>query len=267
MPNGRCLPSGFGIYTRRTACGRYVFFRSSSASSPSHFVTAVLLDVLERLAVHARGAAVGPAALVGVPAAHPPGTPCRTARRSGSWVLSSLWHATPPAASQPLSGGARLIANLPAVATSYVVLELRPLPSTGITRLRRYYGPLRLPRRPGLSLAGVRLAHAATAGGLPCCVRSPCADMPSPLPRWDRRMGSSRSPGTDDGGLPHTSAGSAPTLNVSRPARRSLTLRPACSRSRSSDPFHRRLRQFRYLHHRSDCYRLERQLPGGNCTH
>ena len=22
-----------------------------------------------------------------------------------------------------------------------------------------------------------------------------------------------------------------------------------------------------YLHHRSDCYRLERQLPGGNCTH
>jgi len=23
--------------------------------------------------------------------------------------------------------------------------------------------------------------------GLPCCDRSPCADMPSPLPRWDRR--------------------------------------------------------------------------------
>ena len=36
-------------------------------------------------------------------------------------------------------------------------LELRPLPSTGVTRLRRYYGPLRHPRRPGLSLAGVRL--------------------------------------------------------------------------------------------------------------
>jgi hypothetical protein len=34
-----------------------------------------------------------------------------------------------------------------------------------------------------------------------------------------------------------------------------------------SDPFHRRLRQYRYLHCRSDCYRLERQLPGGNCTH
>ena len=36
-------------------------------------------------------------------------------------------------------------------------LEPRPLPSTGVTRLRRYYGPLRHPKRPGLSLAGVRL--------------------------------------------------------------------------------------------------------------
>jgi hypothetical protein len=34
-----------------------------------------------------------------------------------------------------------------------------------------------------------------------------------------------------------------------------------------NDPLHRRLRQFRYLHYRSDCYRLEQQLPGGNCTH
>jgi hypothetical protein len=33
-----------------------------------------------------------------------------------------------------------------------------------------------------------------------------------------------------------------------------------------SGPFHRRLRQFRYLHYRSDCYRPEQQLPGGSCT-
>src|SRR5262249_30905926 len=43
-------------------------------------------------------------------------------------------------------------------ATSDVDLELRSLPSTGVTRLRRYYEPLRHPRRPGLSLAGFRLA-------------------------------------------------------------------------------------------------------------
>jgi hypothetical protein len=35
--------------------------------------------------------------------------------------------------------------------------ELRSLPSTGITRLHWYYEPLRHPRAPGLSLAGVRL--------------------------------------------------------------------------------------------------------------
>src|SRR5712691_13248391 len=65
-------------------------------------------------------------------------------------------------------------------------LEPRPLPSPGVTRLQRYYEPLRLLPQPGLSLAGVRLGHAPTAGCLPCCARSPCTDMPSPLPRRDR---------------------------------------------------------------------------------
>src|ERR1700680_5326083 len=41
-------------------------------------------------------------------------------------------------------------------ATSRVCLELRPLPSTGITRFPRYYEPLRHPRAPRLSLTGVR---------------------------------------------------------------------------------------------------------------
>src|SRR6266851_5667719 len=61
----------------------------------------------------------------------------------------------------------------PAVATADVDLEQRSLPSPGITRLPRYYEPLRLPKRPGLSLADVPLGHAPTAGGLPCCVASP----------------------------------------------------------------------------------------------
>jgi hypothetical protein len=41
--------------------------------------------------------------------------------------------------------------------TSCVCLELRSFPSTGVTRLQRYYEPLRHPKAPGLSLAGVRL--------------------------------------------------------------------------------------------------------------
>src|SRR5438132_14252359 len=46
------------------------------------------------------------------------------------------------------------------VTTYCVCPELRPLPSTGITRLQRYYEPLRHPRAPSLSLAGVRLVVA-----------------------------------------------------------------------------------------------------------
>ena len=52
--------------------------------------------------------------------------------------------------------------------TTYCVcLELRSLPSTGITRLQRYYEPLRHPKAPGLSLTGVRLVVADHALGLP----------------------------------------------------------------------------------------------------
>jgi hypothetical protein len=51
--------------------------------------------------------------------------------------------------------------------TSCVCLELRPLPSTGITRLQRYCEPLRHPRAPGLSLTGVRLIIPDHAQGLP----------------------------------------------------------------------------------------------------
>jgi hypothetical protein len=52
--------------------------------------------------------------------------------------------------------------------TTYCVcLELRSLPSTGVTQLQRYYEPLRHPRAPGLSLASVRLIIANHASGLP----------------------------------------------------------------------------------------------------
>src|SRR5712675_1015512 len=59
--------------------------------------------------------------------------------------------------------------------TAYCVcLELRSLPSPGITRLHQYYEPLRHPRAPGLSLAGFQLVVALTTPwGFPCCVRFP----------------------------------------------------------------------------------------------
>ena len=50
---------------------------------------------------------------------------------------------------------------------SCVCLELRPLPSPGVTRLHRYYEPLRHPTAPSLSLAGVWLIIPDHALGLP----------------------------------------------------------------------------------------------------
>jgi len=57
------------------------------------------------------------------------------------------------------------------------------LPSTGITRLPRYYEPLRHPRAPGLSVTGVRLIIPDPRCG---ASRVACAFLvytPSPLPR------------------------------------------------------------------------------------
>ena len=57
--------------------------------------------------------------------------------------------------------------NLLFFPTSCVCLEPRPLSSTGITRLLRYYGPLRHPKTPRTSLTGFRLIVPDHAKGLP----------------------------------------------------------------------------------------------------
>ena len=59
--------------------------------------------------------------------------------------------------SQPVSGVNRLAPISKLSSPSALGFELRPLPSTGVTRRPRYDEPLRHPRWPGLSLTGVRL--------------------------------------------------------------------------------------------------------------
>ena len=77
-----------------------------------------------------------------------------------------LSRATPSAVSEHLSEfiGCPISRS---VTTYCVCLELRSLPSTSVTRLPRYYEPLRHPKAPGLSLAGLRLVIADHALGLP----------------------------------------------------------------------------------------------------
>jgi hypothetical protein len=145
-------------------------------------------------------------------------------------------------------------------------LELRPLPSTGVTQLPRYYEPLRHPGRPGLSLAGVRLRVTRPhRSGLPVFRWIPVSRHAIVVTPVARRVGSlvgqplpAVSLLASGCGLPRLVAGSAPPSVVSRPARRSLALRPACSPRGQAARFSRRLRRLRYLHRRSDSYWLER---------
>ena len=115
-----------------------------------------------------------------------------------------------------------LVQNLP---------EVRPLSSPGITRLQRYYGPLRHPTPPSLSLAGVRLmVLPTTAWGFPCFVTSPsCPHAVATTPASPSLASFIHN---DVSGLPHGSTGSALALRVSRLAQRSLALRPVDSQNR-----------------------------------
>jgi len=76
----------------------------------------------------------------------------------------SLRHAVPPAAPEP-EWVDRLMPVSRSFAASCTGLELRPLPSTGITRLHRYYGPLRHPTRPRLALTGCGLEVSPSTAG------------------------------------------------------------------------------------------------------
>src|SRR6516164_951673 len=126
---------------------------------------------------------------------------------------------------------------------SCVRLQLRPLPSTDITRLHRYYEPLRHPTRPGLSLTSCRLiCTAITAGVSRVASGLLCLHAVALTPAGPMELVRSSLPIVS--GLPCVTVRSAPAIIVSGPAQRSLTLRPARSRSRlatlsieSSDSF------------------------------
>ena len=130
-------------------------------------------------------------------------------------------------------------------ATSCVCLELRPLPSAGITRLRRYYEPLRHPSAPGLSLAGVRLVLSSltTTRGASRVACAFLVYMLPPLPRCSGWASSSLiHPAVS--AFPENVVGSACTSTFSRHAQRSLALRPAHSRGHLYVQILRRLGHF-----------------------
>ena len=196
------------------------------------------------------------------PPAHRRATPCRSAYGTVHPELPSLSHAAPPGVSELVPGlsGSR---QSPSPFLLLAPLSNQgPFPPAGITPLHRYYGPLRRPERPGLSFAGCRWARAMPPPGLPVLRPSPSsmrAAATTPAQSASARV--ARFP--TDVSLPRITGGSACASPVSRPARRSLTLRPAWSLNRLRDPSH----WSASVHvvasiDRSDCYRLERRLPG-----
>ena len=138
-----------------------------------------------------------------------------------------------------------------------IVPHLRPLSSAGITRPPRYYGPLRDPAGPTPDQIRCRLRPSRAVGwrvprhrsGLPVLRPFPssmraAANTPAePVGACVARFPTSIS-------LPRYTGGSASALHVSRPAWRSLVLRPAWSLSRPWRPVASEcFRRCRYLHH------------------
>src|SRR5438309_3317030 len=163
------------------------------------------------------------------------GTPCRKEHRSESWAIPSLCRATPSATSEHL---VELLGSSPiprSFVASCVSFQLRPLPSTGVTRFHQYSEPLRHPIRPSPSLTSCQLIAIAITAGVsrvasgPLCLHA-VANTPASLAE------SVRSYYSVSIGLPSIRGGSAPASPVSGPAQRSLTLRPTRSPSRQMRP-------------------------------
>ena len=168
--------------------------------------------------------------------ARPCGTSCRTAGRSDSQAIPSLWHATPRAASQPSL-------EVPGSRQSPGCQPLRRCSGTEVPSLHRRYTAssvlLNLSDTPNGPACPSRASgwHRTPTAGVSRVALDLLRKHAVAITPVGPQVGSSRSPETCDCGLPLPFAGSAPTLAVSRPSRRSLSLRPACSRSRLKRPF------------------------------
>jgi hypothetical protein len=164
------------------------------------------------------------------------GTPCRTAHRSGSRALPSLLRVTRSATSEHLLG---LLGSSPiprSLVASRARLHLRPLPSTGVTRFPRYLRASPPPQaaqsdshESPVDPSAITAGASRVASG-PRCLHAVATTPAGPI----KPVRSYCSIGI---GLPRCLGRSAPAFDFSRPAQRSLALRPACSPSRHATLF------------------------------
>ena len=194
-----------------------------------------LLDVLHRFAVHSGGnrrSGVPPARLRPI---RPLATPCRSTNRIESLGIPSLSHVV-----------------LSEVSERYLELlgfHQSPCPCLLVAPFSNQ-GPFPLPALPGFSgTTGLSATPPAQAGprGFPVGACAPPSGLPVLLLSPSCTHAAANTPAEPVGArvarfptaasLPRFNGGSASALPVSRPARRSLSLPPACSLSRPWRPF------------------------------
>ena len=125
------------------------------------------------------------------------------------------------------------------------VLNQGPFPPPAVTRLPRYYEPLRHPRAPGLSLTGFQLVIAGHASGLPVLRAISLYYMPSPVPRREPAGCDSRCITHPTSAFPERQSGRPAHISPYRGMlERSLSV-PACmlaASTQSRSRYYRKLR-------------------------
>ena len=155
------------------------------------------------------------------------------ARRNDNRLLPSLSRVTPSAASGRLSELIGYPISCPSP-LACVHLELTLLPSTGITRLPRYYGPLRHPVAPFPPSRASGCRSRGTLWGFPCCVHFPCVHAVATTPVQQTGSNVAQTPPSIST-FPVRVNGSACTSSFSSIAQPSLTLRPVRSHGHLCD--------------------------------
>ncbi len=191
----------------------------------------------------------------------PQATATRLAR-TDSRELPSLSHGAPPGVSEPVPGrsGSR---QSPSPFLLLVPLSNPgPFPPPALPGFPGTPGLSATPYGPACPSRGSGWHVPRHRRGFPCCVHPPLLRAAAIPPAEPAGARVARFP--PDTSLPRVPSGSASALPVSKPARRSLALRPAGSPSRLRDPSHRSASVHVVASiDRSDCDRLERRLPGG----
>src|SRR6202040_3657016 len=157
-------------------------------------------------------------------------------------------------------GVCRLIANHLHLAFFESIPEVRVLPSTGITRLRRSSYPVRLPPMPPPEATLRPLPSHQT--GLPRLPEPPFQGAVPTTPA--DRAGAYVDCFPASRSLPQMAGGSASALSLSRPAQASLTLRPTGLLSRLKRPLSRGSSPAGYPAEPLVSYQINRQLSGWN---